>query len=153
MATKTVGATPTTTYSYLAETEVVARLDDGGAGNPDVSSVLAADGSRLLARQTSPTVATGFLLPDLHGNTAAAMDITGTITSALRYDAFGQVIGVPYTGAGAPSMPWRFGGRMDVASGTGAQTLYDMSARNYSPVLAPSPASTRSWARPKTPAR
>jgi RHS repeat-associated protein len=32
-------------------------------------------------------------------------------------------------------MPWRFQGRLDVAANSGAATLYDMSARDYSPGL------------------
>lgn len=137
MRTRTVQGSPATTYSYLGATKTVARLDDGGTGSADVSSVLTADGSRLLALQTSPTAATGWLVPDLHGNVAAAIASgnPGTITNALRYDAFGAVVGTPYSASGAGMMPWAYQGRLDVASGSGASTLYDMSARNYAPGL------------------
>ena len=135
MRTRKIGTAAATTYSYLGDSEVVARLDDGIGGSPDVSSVLGADASRLMAVQTAPTSASGFTVPDLHGNVAAALSTAGVINAALRYDGFGVLASTPYAAAGSPAMQWRFQGRLDVADGTNAPVLYDMSARNYSPGL------------------
>jgi RHS repeat-associated protein len=133
---RAVSGGSTTTYSYLGDTRTVSRLDDGTGGNPDVSAVLGADGSRLVARQTSPTGVSGELVPDLHGNVVATVNTSGTtVTGALRYDAFGVLVGSPYA-AGGPDLPWRFQGRLDLAKGgTNAPALYDFGARTYSPGL------------------
>ncbi|MEI7743326.1 MAG: LamG-like jellyroll fold domain-containing protein [Chloroflexota bacterium] len=136
MRTRAVAGGSTTTYSYVAGSETVTSIDDSSASGVDLASVVTASGDRILAKQTAPTTATGWLLPDLHGNVAAAMSTAGSITAAIRYDGFGQVVGTPYA-AGAPSMAWRYQGRLDVQAGitTSAPALYDMSARNYSPGL------------------
>ncbi len=138
--TRAVGTGGTTTYSYLGRTESVVRIDEPTTSGVDVDAVLSSDGSRLLVKQTNPTVASGWLVPDLHGNVAAAANTAGTVTAAIRYDGWGAVIGTPYSAALAPNMPWRFQGRLDIAGpaaggSTGAPVLYDLSARNYSPGL------------------
>jgi RHS repeat-associated protein len=78
-----------------------------------------------------------WFLPDLHGSIAASLDSTeASISSAIRYDAWGQTIA---TGAqtGSPASvgdkPWRYQGRLDISQTALGTPLYDMSARMYSP--------------------
>ena len=97
---------------------------------PATYSLVDASGSRL-ALDTGGT--TAWALFDLHGNLAGAQaEATGTIVSALRYDAYGQLLDEYTAGSGATDTPWRFQGRLDV-SPDADEALYDYGARMYRP--------------------
>jgi RHS repeat-associated protein len=129
--TRTVGS-DIQTFSYVGVTDDLWRQ----AGTSTSSGLLDADGARVGTK----TGSTGsWLLFDLLGSVAAAEATSGTtITDALRYDAWGQTLGVyPATGS---SQPTRFRGLVDLAptadpdvAGPGSDPLYLMGARTYSP--------------------
>ena len=125
IGSRTIGGT-TDTYAYLGTTETVSRITTGGA---NTDALLGADGSRYATKTASGF---GWLLADLHGNVAGASSSTlGTISDALRYDAYGQV-----TASVTSSLPtpWRYQGRL-LVDPSGANDLYDAGARFYSPGL------------------
>ena len=74
----------------------------------------------------------GFLVSDLHGNVAGALDASASsFTDAFAYDAYGDT--VASLTSSLPT-PWRYQGRM-LESGAGAPALYDFAARSYAPSL------------------
>ena len=74
----------------------------------------------------------GFLVSDLHGNVAGALDASASsFTDAFAYDAYGDT--VASLTSSLPT-PWRYQGRM-LESGAGAHALYDFAARSYAPSL------------------
>ena len=131
--TRTVATSPdptTDTYSFIGTGEIVCRISSvAGASNVTVDSLIASDGSRLGTKAGSLF---GLLIPDLHGNVAAAVsaDFTST-TDALRYDAYGSVAAAVTS---ALPTPWRYQGRL-LVSPSGSADLYDAGARFYSPGL------------------
>ena len=96
------------------------------------ASAISADGTRVATKDGSTSA---FLIPDLHG-IVAAMEQAGavTIANAIRYDAYGQTMGSPYTGTGSVKLDTKYQGRLDVSPN--ADPLYDMSARCYAPSTA-----------------
>lgn len=96
-----------------------------------MTSAIDAAGNR---SATSSGSATGYLLPDLHGNFAAALSPSETVLNAIRYDGYGLTIDAFAAGSGAIATPWRFQGRLDVSPDADT-SLYDLSARHYSPGL------------------
>jgi len=134
--TRNVATTPSATvdtYSYAGTGKVVSRISTKiGTGTAvPLDGLLGADGSRLATNQNSGA-AFGWDLPDLHGNVAAVTSSSlGTITDALRYDAFGQV--AASVTASLPT-PWRYQGRL-LVDPSGATDLYDAGARFYTPGL------------------
>ena len=83
-ASRTVGATPTESYSYLGTTDTVIGIGIGTSAGVTTSAIEAV-GNRVA---TGSGGSSGFLLPDLHGNTAGALNSTATsITDAFAYDA------------------------------------------------------------------
>ena len=129
-ATRTVNGTLDSTYSYLGTTETVVRLaTDGGVVT---SAAVDALGDRVAVKAGDASFF-GWLLPDLHGNTAAALsENQATVSDALRYDAWGQL--AASATSGLPT-PWRYQGRLLVST-SGTADLYDFSARFYAPGLA-----------------
>ena len=93
---------PTQTYSYLGAGNTVVSISANGV---TTRSAIDATGSRVA---TGAGAAYGYLLTDLHGNTAGALDSSCTaITDAFAYDAYG--ITVASVTSGLPT-PWRFPG-------------------------------------------
>jgi RHS repeat-associated protein len=132
LRTRTVGS-DVQTVDYLGVGDDVWRQ----AGNVTSSGLLDADGSRVGTR----TGSTGaWLLFDLLGSVAAAEGTGSTaISDALRYDAWGQTLGL-YHQSGESALTTRFRGLVDIAptadpdvSGPGSDPLYVMGARSYSP--------------------
>jgi RHS repeat-associated protein len=136
-STRTVATTPQATvdtYSYAGTGKTVSRISTkvGNGTAVPLDGLLGADGSRLATNQNTGA-SFGWTLPDLHGNVAAvASSSLGTITDAIRYDAFGQV--AASVTSSLPT-PWRYQGRL-LVDPTGATDLYDANARFYSPGLA-----------------
>ncbi len=125
IGTETVGAT-TTTISYVGTSKTAGRLTTGAT---NVDSLLGSDGSRLATVSGS---AFGWLLPDLHGDIAGASSASlGSVTDALRYDAFGTIAAA--TTSALPS-PWRYQGEL-LVNPAGASDLYSDGARFYAPGL------------------
>ncbi len=92
-------------------------------------SAIDATGSRVATGSGSTY---GYLLADLHGNTAGALDSScSAITDAFAYDAYGNT--VASVTSSLPT-PWRFQGRI-LESATGTPDLYDFGARSYAPGL------------------
>ena len=123
---RTVGAV-IDKYRYVGTSETTAVI----AGATTRISAVSTDGSRVATKDGSTAA---YLLPDLHGN-VAAMEQAGavTIANAIRYDAYGQTMGTPYTATGSIKLDTKYQGRLDVSPGT--DPLYDMSARFYSPAI------------------
>lgn len=114
------------TYDYVGAEELVWRITTGAAS---VTSAIDAAGNRAA---TASGGATGYLVPDLHGNFAAALSPAGTVINAIRYDGYGVTL--DEFGSSGIATPWRFQGRLDLSPDP-ATPLYDLSARNYSPGL------------------
>ena len=123
---RTVGAV-TDKYRYVGTSETTAVI----AGATTRISAVSTDGSRVATKDGSTAA---FLVPDLHGN-VAAMEQAGavTIANAIRYDAYGQTMGSPYTGSGSIKLDTKYQGRLDISPGS--DPLYDLSARFYSPAI------------------
>ena len=131
-ATRTVNGTLDSTYSYLGTTETVVRLaTDGGVVT---SAAVDALGDRVAVKAGDASFF-GWLLPDLHGNVAAALsqDET-TVSDGLRYDAWGQLAAIYPSGGTGVSARWRYQGRLLVST-SGNADLYEAGARSYSPGL------------------
>jgi RHS repeat-associated protein len=125
-ASRTVGTTPTESYSYLGSTNTVIGIT---AGSTTTTSAIDAVGNRVA---TASGGAVGFLLPDLHGNTAGALNSTCTaLTDAFAYDAYGNTVA---SVTSALPTPWRYQGRI-LESAAGTPDLYDFGARSYSPTI------------------
>ena len=125
-ASQTIGTAPTATYSYLGTTDIVVSI---AAGSGTTTSALDALGERVAV---SAGGTGGFLLPDLHGNTAGALNAAASsITDAFAYDAYGNTVAA--VTSGLPT-PWRYQGRM-LESAAGSADLYDFGSRSYSPSI------------------
>jgi RHS repeat-associated protein len=131
--TRVVPASGTDTYSYLGTTETVSRIANVGGSGTVTDSITDPAGDRLGVR-----VGTGvnWFAPDLHGSVAGSLSQTETtITSALRYDAYGQLLASGGTGSVGAGY-WKYQGRLDVSpGGATSTTLYDAGARFYAPGL------------------
>ena len=87
-------------------------------------------GSRLATKTSGGTF--GWLIPDLHGDIAAAMTSAGSaISDAFRYDPYGKLVA---SATSALPTPWRYQGRLLESSGTDP-ALYDFGFRSYDPGL------------------
>src|SRR5450759_2694721 len=125
-ASRAVGANPTESYSYLGSSNTVIGIASS-AGT--TTSAIDAIGNRVA---TAGGGAVGFLLPDLHGNTAGALNAAATsITDAFAYDAYGNTVA---SVTSALPTPWRYQGRI-LESAAGTPDLYDFGARSYSPTI------------------
>ncbi len=112
-------------YAYVGTSEVTSVI----TGTTTRISAVTEDGSRVATKDGSTSA---FLIPDLHGNVAAMEQAAAvTIANAIRYDAYGQTMGTPYTGTGSVKLDTKYQGRLDISPST--TPLYDMSARFYSP--------------------
>jgi RHS repeat-associated protein len=99
------------------------------SGSTTTLSAIDAVGNRVA---TGSGGAVGFLLPDLHGNTAGALNSTCTaITDAFAYDAYGNTVA---SVTSALPTPWRYQGRI-LESAPGTPDLYDFGARSYNPTI------------------
>jgi RHS repeat-associated protein len=99
------------------------------SGSTTTLSAIDAVGNRVA---TGSGGAVGFLLPDLHGNTAAALNSTCTaVTDAFAYDAYGNTVAAVTS---ALPTPWRYQGRI-LESAAGTPDLYDFGARSYNPTI------------------
>lgn len=113
--TRSVDGALADTYAYLGESESVTVLDR----TVDVDAALSADGSRL-AIKSGATL--GWTLPDLHGSLAAVVSGTGgSVTDALRYDAYGET--AASTTSALPTS-WRYQGNL-LLSEPGTSELYE----------------------------
>jgi RHS repeat-associated protein len=124
-------AAGTETYSYLDSSETVARV--AGPGGTNTDSIVSPAGDRLGVR-VGTTV--NWFLPDLHGSVAGSLDAAETtVVNAIRYDAWGEIIGTPGSAGGTRvgDKAWKYQGRLDVSPDGLATPLYDMSARFYMP--------------------
>ena len=124
-------AAGTETYSYVEGSETVARI--AGPGGTNTDSIVSPAGDRLGVR-VGTTV--NWFLPDLHGSVAGSLDSAETtVVNAIRYDAWGQIIGTPGSAGGTRvgDKAWKYQGRLDVSTDGLATPLYDMSARFYAP--------------------
>ena len=127
VTTRTTGSA-TLTYRYLGVGHV-SYASVPGSGAATYSLVDAA--TNRLALDTGGT--TAWTLFDPHGNLAGAQaEGSATVVSALRYDAYGQLLDGFAAGSGSTEMPWRFQGRLDVSPDTD-EALYDFGARMYRP--------------------
>jgi RHS repeat-associated protein len=125
-ASRTTGTTPTESYSYLGSSNTVIGITSTTA---TTTSAIDAVGNRVA---TTGGGAVGFLLPDLHGNTAGALNSAATtITDAFAYDAYGNTVA---SVTSALPTPWRYQGRI-LESAAGTPDLYDFGARSYNPTL------------------
>ncbi len=81
-ASRTTRSAPAESYSYLGSSNTVIGISSASSTTP---SAIDAVGDRVATRGGG---AVGFLLPDLHGNTAGALNSTSTaVTDAFAYDA------------------------------------------------------------------
>jgi RHS repeat-associated protein len=112
-------------YCYLGTSDSITTIAcSAGTTYSTIDSM----GDRLA---TAASNGFAWIVPDLHGNVAAQCGISGSITDAFRYDAYGNIIGTSTIGS-VPS-PWRYQGRM-LESTAGSDT-YDFGARAYVPDL------------------
>jgi RHS repeat-associated protein len=130
---RTVGTEDPVAYAYLGTSAQVSSTatDDGQSVTLDSYSAIDAIGNRISTGLSSQA----YLLVDLHGNVAAAVSSGADpeYLAGFRYDAFGQTVDA-YAGGGAPSIPYRFQGRI-LQSAEGSTDLYDFGARSYDPSL------------------
>lgn len=117
-------------YADVGTSETVTRIASSAGGT--LASLVTSAGDRLAVADGTTL---NWLLPDLHGNVAAALDETDEtdVADARRYDPYGETID---TGAAAgttavgPST-WSYQGRLDVSPAGLDSPLLDMSARFY----------------------
>ena len=103
-------------------------------GGATTNAALDAGGQRIAVKAGDASFF-GWLLPDLHGNVAAALsqDET-TVSDGLRYDAWGQLAAIYPSGGTGVSAKWRYQGRLLVTT-SGNADLYEAGARSYAPGL------------------
>jgi RHS repeat-associated protein len=123
---RTVGTAPTESYAYLGTSDIVVAIT---TGSTITKSAIDAVGDRVA---TASGGSFGYLLPDLHGNGAAAFDSGGaSVSDAFAYDVWGTVVA---SVTSALPTPWRYQGRI-LESAAGTPELYDFAARSYNPGL------------------
>ncbi|HEU5205908.1 MAG TPA: RHS repeat-associated core domain-containing protein, partial [Candidatus Limnocylindrales bacterium] len=123
---RTINGT-TETYEFLGTTETVTRIDAAS----DIASLVDDAGARLGTLSGSSVA---WLMPDPHGSVAGQAQASA-LTTALRYDGYGQTIASAPTSLPAEARRWKYQGRLDIAPEGLAAPLYDFSARFYSPGL------------------
>ncbi len=139
IAARTVGAPPdaipaTDTYSYAGASSEAVRIATAqqGQGAVNLDSAVGPSGDRLAAASGSTY---NWFLPDLHGSVAGSLSADqSTVTSATRYDAWGDTIATGAAG-GTPvgNTAWKYQGRLDISPSGLGTPLYAMGARLYSP--------------------
>jgi YD repeat-containing protein len=140
-ASRTAGSAPTESYSYLGSTNTVIGIS---TSTTTTLGAIDAVGNRVA---TGSGGVVGFLLPDLHGNTAAALNSSATsITDAFAYDAYGNTVA---SVTSALPTPWRYQGRI-LESAPGTPDLYDFGPVATTRLSVPSRASTLSTAPHRT---
>jgi RHS repeat-associated protein len=131
-ATRTVGTNPVTTYSYLGTSDSITTIASSGG---TTYSTIDAIGDRLC---TGVGTSIGWIVPDLHGNVAAAVSSgpAPAFVNAFRFDPYGETVANWTASAGSVSLPWRYQGRMLESAGSSTSSdLYDFAARSYDPSL------------------
>jgi YD repeat-containing protein len=144
IATRQVGTNPVQTLRYVGASDLVWQQASSGT---TTSSIVDPSGARV--GSTDGTASGGaWLLFDLLGSVAGAESgasgATSAVTTALRYDGFGQTIGTyPLTGS---NLAVRYRGLIDLAptadadvAGVGSDPLYAMGARLYARSRASTP--------------
>jgi len=117
----------TNTYSYAGSSQAVVQIANA---TTTTNSAIDSLGSRLATKTSGGTF--GWLIPDLHGDIAAAMTSAGSaISDAFRYDPYGKLVA---SATSALPTPWRYQGRLLESSGTDP-ALYDFGFRSYDPGL------------------
>ena len=130
--TRTVGVSPspvtTDAYSYAGASSEAARIATGGV---NLDSVVTPSGDRVAALSGS----VNWFLPDLHGSVSATLSSDqSTVTSATRYDAYGDAVATGTAGGTAVgATTWKYRGRLDVSPAALGTPLYAMGARLYDP--------------------
>jgi RHS repeat-associated protein len=113
----------TNTYSYAGFGPTVVQIANS---TTTTNSAIDALGSRLATKTSAGGF--GWLVPDLHGNIAAAVNSAGTaISDAFRYDPYGKVVA---SATSSLPTPWRYQGRLLESSGSDP-ALYDFGFRSY----------------------
>jgi RHS repeat-associated protein len=131
-ASQAVGSNPTSTYSYLGTSDSITTIAST-AGT--TYSTIDAIGDRLC---TGVGSAIGWIVPDLHGNVAAAVSSGSApaFVNAFRFDPYGETVANWTAGSGSVSLPWRYQGRILESAGSSTSSdLYDFAARSYDPSL------------------
>ncbi|HVN12137.1 MAG TPA: RHS repeat-associated core domain-containing protein, partial [Kineosporiaceae bacterium] len=128
LRTRTVNGTADA-YSYAGATSEAARIATAGTS---LDSVVDPSGDRLAAASGGGW---NWLLPDPHGSLAATLSADqSTVTSATRYDAWGDTVATGSAGGTAVGgSAWRYRGRLDVSPPGLSTPLYAMGARLYDP--------------------
>ncbi len=130
--TRTVGVSPspvtTDTYSYASTLPAVVRIATGAT---NLDSVVTPSEERIAALSGS----VNWFLPDLHGSISATLSSDqSTVTSATRYDAYGDTIATGTAGGTAVgATTWKYQGRLDISPAALGTPLYVMGARLYDP--------------------
>jgi RHS repeat-associated protein len=127
IATRSVSGAGTDSYSYVGLSEDAWQVSNGSAAT---ASLVGPNGSRLSVL-TGSTL--GWTIPDLHGSLVATTDSADALSSALRYDGYGQTQS-SWSASGPLPSPWRYQGRLEL-SPDAANPLYENGARSYSPGL------------------
>jgi RHS repeat-associated protein len=123
---RTINGT-TESYEFLSTTETVTKIDAAS----DIASLVDDSGAR---QATLSGSSVAWLMPDPHGNVAGQAQASA-LTTALRYDGYGQTIATAPTSPPAEARRWKYQGRLDIAPDGLATPLYEFSARFYSPGL------------------
>ncbi len=124
--TQVVGGV-TNTYAYAGSSQTVVQIANS---TTTTNSAIDALGDRLATKTSAGGF--GWLVPDLHGDMAAATNSAGTsITDAFRYDPYGKIVA---SATSSLPNPWRYQGRLLESSGSDP-ALYDFGFRSYDPGL------------------
>ncbi|HEY9472104.1 MAG TPA: RHS repeat-associated core domain-containing protein, partial [Propionibacteriaceae bacterium] len=123
---RTINGT-TETYEFLGSTETVTRIDAA----TDIAGLVDDTGAR---QATLSGSSVAWLMPDPHGNVASGAQASA-LTTALRYDGYGQTIATAPTSLPAEAKRWKYQGRLDIAPEGLTTPLYEFSARFYAPGL------------------
>jgi len=126
LQSRTVGSV-TDTYGYVGTGDTAFEIATSGASTTDC--LIGPSGERI-ARLAGSSGA--WTLYDLHGDIVGS-EAAGAVSSALRYDPYGQTIAAWTSGSGGPALAWRYQGRLDVSPDS--NPLYAAGARLYSPSI------------------
>lgn len=124
LQSRTVGSV-TDTYGYVGTGDTAFEIATSGASTTDC--LIGPSGERI-ARLAGSSGA--WTLYDLHGDIVGS-EAAGAVSSALRYDPYGQTIAAWTSGSGGPASAWRYQGRLDISPDS--NPLYAAGARLYSP--------------------
>jgi RHS repeat-associated protein len=123
-------STPVSNYAYLDTSDSITTITS--TGNSTYSTIDSI-GDRLA---TSVNGTLGWIVPDLHGDVAAAVGAGATFVNAFRFDPYGETVATWTASSGSVNLPWRYQGRMlESADSSTSSDLYDFQARSYDPSL------------------